>query len=936
MKSVACILALVAGLAAPARAHAQVDPSGPWHTLHTRHFRVHFRPAHRDIAHQAAREAERAYELLATELYPPREAVDITLSDDVDAANGFATTYPSNRLILLLSPPATDPALQRYDSWLRLVTVHELVHVFHLDRSRGVWDALQQLFGRVPGLFPNTYQPSWVVEGIATYYESKFTSGGRGNGSFLTEVLAADRTGEASRSPWDALFFTRWPAGAAPYAYGSAFWRHEVRAAGDSVVPRFVEATAGQVIPYRVGRPLRRVGGNLVGEWPRATHPPPAMAPDAPESRVVDGGLRTQPVPRASPNGRWVAYVRDEGTGARRLRVVDARSWQPVRTHRVNGSVSYDWLGDTLIVAQLDFTSRWRLRSDLYRWLPDGGWQRLTHGARLAEPRGGGGRLASIAITPGDNHPSVAGVPDPDGATWGAVVPSPDGRWTSATRHMRGNWALVRWPTAAPDSVAVLVESGGVITDPAWTPSPDGALLFVTEREGFPQVHRWTDSTGAQAVTGEPLGARTPAALADGSLLYTTLGARGWELRQAAPLSPPSPTAATADPSPVPFDSAPAVPARETGYAAGPSLRPHFWIPLFRQAGPAGFFLGGATAGTDAVGRHAYVVHGLFSADPVRAMGGLAAVSHSLGNPTLDVAVSTDWFHTGTTTGGTVVSERAQEAALGASFVTRRWRTTASLRVAAEFEGTRFVADPDTALGAICTGCTSRDVVGGSVSLSLAHFVRAPLSVSPQDGFAWMVLYRRREQQGAARWSNEVRTRLALYARLPTPVPSGFGRPVLSVRLAAGATDGPLRENLAVGGVSTGTFELAFGQSVGKVRTFPVRGYDVEEVSGSRAATAGVECRVPIALVGRAIGHLPVGTDKISLSLFSDVGNAWEPGAAPRLTRLRSVGAELVGDMTINYDLPLRIRLGAARPLADPPSGASRVIRVYVAFASDF
>src|SRR5947209_12628075 len=31
-----------------------------------------------------------------------------------------------------------------FDSWLRLVTTHELAHVFHLDRSRGLWDGLQR------------------------------------------------------------------------------------------------------------------------------------------------------------------------------------------------------------------------------------------------------------------------------------------------------------------------------------------------------------------------------------------------------------------------------------------------------------------------------------------------------------------------------------------------------------------------------------------------------------------------------------------------------------------------------------------------------------------------------------------------------------------------------------------------------------------------
>src|SRR2546421_7375614 len=42
----------------------------------------------------------------------------------------------------------------------------------------------------------------------------------RSRGSFHTQVLAADHAAGVSRSPWDALLFTRWADGIVPYAYG--------------------------------------------------------------------------------------------------------------------------------------------------------------------------------------------------------------------------------------------------------------------------------------------------------------------------------------------------------------------------------------------------------------------------------------------------------------------------------------------------------------------------------------------------------------------------------------------------------------------------------------------------------------------------------------------------------------------------------------------
>src|SRR5256884_5450540 len=252
-----CALSLLAG-----RAEAQVDPSGRWRTVHTEHFRIHFRPAYRAVAELEAREAERAYRLLAGELRAPRGVIDLVLGDDVDVANGATTVFPSSRIYLLLPPPVGDPGLERFDSWLRLVTVHELTHVFHLDRVRGVWGVLQRVFGRAPGLFPNAFQPSWVIEGLATYYESKFTNGGRVRGSFHTQLHAADHAGGASRSPTNALLFTRWPDGLAPYAYGSRFFHYLAGAAGGAARPPLAGAGARAADPLPAGGPT---GGGRAG-----------------------------------------------------------------------------------------------------------------------------------------------------------------------------------------------------------------------------------------------------------------------------------------------------------------------------------------------------------------------------------------------------------------------------------------------------------------------------------------------------------------------------------------------------------------------------------------------------------------------------------------------------------------------------------------------
>src|SRR5437879_1942315 len=382
-----CALSLLAG-----RAEAQVDPSGRWRTLHTEHFRIHFRPAYRAVAEQEAREAERAYRLLAGELRAPRGVFDFVLGDYVDVANGATTVFPSNRVYLWLPPPVGDPGLERFDSWLRLVTVHELTHVFHLDRVRGAWGVLQRVFGRAPGLFPNAFQPSWVIEGLATYYESKFTNGGRVRGSFHTQLLAADHAGGASRSPTNALLFTRWPDGLAPYAYGSRFFHYLAGAAGDSVVPRFVEATAGQLIPFRVGRQLGRAGPGreLREDWARRSASPGMRLPAA----AGEANLPAPPAPGAgggdvapAPDGRWGAATRN-ARGHWALLRWPADSPQAATVLRATMGVISDpvWTGD----GGLLFVAEQTGLPQVYRWSGSFGAVQVTReplgAARAAAP----------------------------------------------------------------------------------------------------------------------------------------------------------------------------------------------------------------------------------------------------------------------------------------------------------------------------------------------------------------------------------------------------------------------------------------------------------------------------------------------------------------------------------------------------------------------
>jgi hemolysin activation/secretion protein len=130
--------------------------------------------------------------------------------------------------------------------------------------------------------------------------------------------------------------------------------------------------------------------------------------------------------------------------------------------------------------------------------------------------------------------------------------------------------------------------------------------------------------------------------------------------------------------------------------------------------------------------------------------------------------------------------------------------------------------------------------------------------------------------------------------------------------------------------------DLAFGLRLGTSRTFPVRGYAASDARGQRAVTATAELRWPLVLLGRSLGHLPLGADQISIALFTDAGDAWNGGDGPHPSRLVGVGAEIVADLRANYDMPVRARFGVAYPAGSLDTGRARAATAYAAFGADF
>ena len=989
--NLAAALALALACAGTAPLAAQVPPHEKWQTLRTDHFRVTFSPGLEALARHAAERAEAAYAQLARELgSPPRDVIDVLLTGDADRANGFAMPFPSNRIVVYATPPVDDLELAYNRDWVELVIVHELVHIFHMDRAGLIGRAVRGIFGRVPfgwPVFPVIGTPQWSIEGLATYYESRLTGLGRVHGSLHEMVLRTAVLEDRFESIDQASGFgPQWPTGLRSYIYGSMFLEHLARRHGREVMREIVGRTAGAVIPPtlafdRVAR--KATGRSFSEEWSAWRAELDARYTRLADSLRAEGLTETESLtpdgyftqyPRAAADGR-VAFSVVDGRSASATRVLDPETGAIRTLARRNGTGPSAWLPDgSLLIAQLELEDQYRMLYDLYRVGMDGKEHRLTRGARLSEPdiaadgrrvvavqRGEGGtRLVVYDLETGALRTLASEDP---AAEWSLPRWSPDGTRIAAGRWLPGGeYDVVVLDTLGRVQRA-LTRDRALDIAPAW--SPDGRyVLFSSDRTGIPNLYAYDlaasdDAAALRQVTNVLTGALYPDVSPDGRWIYFTgYHADGYHIERI-----PFDTTTWRSPAPRVFafaaeDGAAILPRSGTeagagqggevrAYSALPTLLPRAWLPLAYDEGVPGFFAGVSTYGEDLVGRHAYSAYAAvtINREEPRLAGGLAYSWAGLGNPVLGVAASRAWDHAGfvqlpDSTLGDVVS-REDVVSLSATLLRRRWRTAASLTLGAEHVQERFFIEdePDLRL----TDDYDR-LVGAFARASFGNARLYPYSISHEDGVSLTLSARRRWDTDPSeildRSYNEATAWGAAYKAIPA---FGFANHVLALRASAVWRDGPGASLVELGGASGGALDVGVATVGGSALFLPVRGFPKEVRLGTRAWSASLEYRLPIALINRGARLLPFYLDRLSAALFADAGRAWCTPAEERRspacalagedeTPLLSAGGEIALDVSLLFDTPFRIRGGVAAPIRGPASDPVFYIRIGPSF----
>ncbi len=940
--------------AVPAGSAFAQRPDAQWRTIPTRHFRVHFAPPNEELARRAAATAEWAYAELSRELVPPRGTIELVVSDDVDFSNGFTTTFPTNRIVVYAQPPVNVSTLRNYGDWMTLVVTHELAHVFHLDRSRGVWAGLQRVFGRNPYTFPAAYEPRWMSEGIAVYYESRITGGGRIVGSQHRALARAAALGGRPFS-LGALSTTRtsFPGGESVYIYGSLVFDELVRQEGTASVPAFVErSSAGW--PFMYNRMARKQFGESFATLLRAvrdsalgTREPGSPAVPLAGWRPLAGGFDQISAPRWRDGSIIFAGHTGRETPAAYEVSLDGRLRRLGR--RVGAEPNVPLAGGRLLTAQLEFAGPFEIRSDLYvqrgRRL-----HRLTHGGRLTAPDArADGEIVAVRAEPGTT--TIARVSADGRSVRSIVMASLDTQWAqprwspsgdaiATVRLIRGGRSqIVVLDTTGALRFIVADEVGSVSASPSW--DGDDVVLFTSDRSGTSEVYRAPVAperragepvvrvSDAVTALAEPEGAPNTA---DSTIAAVLLGADGVTLGTGYPAARghAAPVAdSAADPANVRSLSATFAGRDSTAvrsYHAARQLVPRYWIPLVYSDDNA-LVLGATTSASDVVGRHSYVASVSGSTRRNEQSAGIGYSWSGLGRPVIQLAAAQGWDGAGRILAPDdkvlgVLRRRTRVLQGGLSSTRPRTRNFLGARVAGGVELRDYASDPASLLGSL-QGAYFRKTHRrpfASIGLAGSNIQSPSRSISPEDGLTATV-------SGERLWDRDERraahTRavgaVAGYRSLDLP---GFAHHVLALRGAGGWTDSEDGTDLSAGGLASDLLG-SDGLSLGSSRDFPVRGYRSGALSGTRVLAGSFEYRAPLAMPARGIGFLYI--DRTSLGVFGDAATAWCGGPARSAgncitgatlgTPIASVGAEVILHLAIAYDVPLSLGVGYAEPI---------------------
>ncbi len=906
-----------------AYATALHDPQLSWETLESQHFLIHFHQGEAGLAHKLAAIAEQQHQYLSQAFnWQPKAKTHVVLTDRFDFSNGWATPLPQNHITLIVRPPTDANGLEDYDHWLTLVFIHEYAHVLHLDMASGSPKALRNILGRFPLLFPHLFQPTWLLEGLATQYETDEVRGiGRGQGALFRGLMAIEWQQGIKPYSQVSAASTEWPAGATPYLYGVYFQQFLSETYGEEKKRDWLARYSRQLFPFMVNTALRQTfKKGLSPLWEEFKtdldqrfdndfqHYQQITQHSTP---VTHEGYRSGSAQLMGNGDLYyiVDSLYDNDTLFRRSgnrdesEAVSEIQGQQFDVHPEHG----------ILMVQPEVSANSNIFNEIYH-LPHGENkpQRLTHQGRYQFAIWDQQQIIAIhyelgrfalhrldmdgelleILWQGDQHTALA-----------SIAISPDGLQLVVPRHgQKQQWDLAQFDLNKREWQS-LTNNDDIEMHPRF--SPDGtSLLFSADYSGFYEIYQLDlQQLQLQQLTHSWGGAQQPVLSSDGSTLYyNKLTTNGWNLHQTTPLttSRPLSTTETQRSARVP---PPAIEATTSPYQSFRHIMPRWWFPFFGVE-PGLATWGVSTSGSDPLYRHQYTLSLGFESVSTTPFGYISYRYNRWLTGLQFTAQRNNSYYKNSN--DEVIAIRSSDDLILSSetpFIWRdqQWALHSGLVISRD--GYRFVAP-----GYMAGNDIKSSLLGLALSYNNSRYY--PRSISPIDGRSINLVVEKNNVLGGRYEGVAQRLDWREYIRLGSA--STF-----ALRYARGwgeSSTPPFRlgghNNIIITRPGVGLSLPPFNH-----QEFALRGYPegLSSLQGQSMQLASAELRLPISRLERTAAAPPIGLQQLHGSLFYDVGSAWNEGESAQYKR--GAGVELHGQLLLGYRLPLTLTLGMAKGL---------------------
>jgi Tol biopolymer transport system component len=940
-----------------------LSPFWHWKQIETEHFRITFPEELGKTAERAANYLEDAHSVLSKMLYwEASYKTSILLIDNADSANGVTSALERFGIVLFATPPDNWFSTAYYEDWLRLLCFHEYTHFLNMDATRGVWAPLRILFGDV--LLPTAAWPSWMLEGLAVYVETRYTHEGRGRSPYYDMILRS--AAEAQVLDTDKFFtldrfngagVPYFPGGEDVYLFGYQLM-NEVAANNHAGPTADGEGklSSGQdalgLMSYRSSWRLPWfINGNLENitgrDWYSYWDQFVQEAKDHAAKELAI--IRTNPVSQFrsvetgelnllgsafSPDGRWLAYTGETLDDRAGLFLKDLKTGE---TRRVQDKIAGAQMAFTpdsrfLILSSLRREAEYLTYSEIGAYsIAKNSIDWLTSQRRARDPDvsrdgksvvftivdGPKTSLARATLTESGEEGKDAKaslkdievlVPSQDFDVVSEPKFSADGTTVYFSLHRNGK---VSEELMALDlstkAVRTLVENGHFNRFPAV--NSRGELYFVSDLTGVDNLYQYREGATPLLTTNLTTGMAFPSFTHKDELYGAVLSYRGWALASIDPL--PSPVSAEAVTIPPPSAPAPDAdsetkPATHQyeieDYSVTPSIWPRTWVP-YAYVAPSNFSFGDVVTGYDAVDRHEYLVN--LGYDTLSRAADWAAEyqNRSLG-ATVSLLAANQFSYA--TYSGTSVAYFARDEvySLGVSFQNFWTYSSLTPSLALTFDRTSYFNQ-----GISSPFLQTQFLPDLDLFLSYSNLASSPASIGPESGHQFLLGARYYINNGYHTAAAKGLVGDVAYFRL------GRSHAVLSPSLAASFTSANPKTNFNLNSdvILQGYYPLVFaGPVLGGIMGYPstsltrmpLRGYPYVEFFEKAVVTPSLDFRFPISDVFRGWGTNPLFLERIYGTAF--VTAAYLPyHQAGIFPVLPAAGGGLTADLQALFQVPM-------------------------------